>query len=199
MIVYVVENLINGKKYVGSTTLGLASRKRAHLNGYHKNHKAIYDDVVKYGKDAFSFSVIVSCASYEEMQKQEMIWINKLDTVRSGYNKIVSSQGKKPHIFSETMRRIRTGSNHTKKTKDKISKTKTGVSIWPNGRPKTLMNKIIKASSEVRSIRIKCLNNGKIYKNAGEAAEDLGLKRTSIYSVVNGSRNSCYGYKFIAA
>lgn len=198
MFVYVMTNTVTGKKYVGSTTRSVHERKRAHLKGYHKSHQNMFADVLKYGADAFTCEILSTHTDYESMQASEKFWITKLDSINSGYNKITSSQGRKPQGFSESIRRSKTGRRNTEECKKRMSEGRKGQpSVWKDGVPKWLHRKMLAGSSEKRSIKIKCLNNEKIYKNAGEAASDLGLKRHSIYSVVDGRVPSLFGYKFV--
>lgn len=46
------------------------------------------------------------------------------------------------------------------------------------------------------SKQIICLNNGKVYKSAREAAKDLCLQYSKISLVLNGKRNHTKGYRF---
>jgi len=196
MLVYLIENTINKKKYVGSTTTSLPSRRRAHLNGYNKNHRPIYEDVKKYGESAFKFSVLSTHNSYEDMRDSEIRFILKLKTIERGYNKIASSQGKKPDYFGEIVRKNKTGFKHSAKSKKRISDSKRGVSIWPNGRPRRDMINAVQKSADIRSRQIICINNNKKYKNASDAANDLGLTSSAVYHVAKGRRKATKGYSF---
>ena len=44
--------------------------------------------------------------------------------------------------------------------------------------------------------RVKCLTNGRIYKSAKEASEDLGVPSSRIGEICRGSRKSVKGYVF---
>jgi group I intron endonuclease len=68
MIVYLIENLINGKKYVGMDT----NNNPKYLGSGILITKAIK----KYGKENFKKSVLEYCFSIEELEVKETWWIN---------------------------------------------------------------------------------------------------------------------------
>lgn len=48
----------------------------------------------------------------------------------------------------------------------------------------------------MQRVRVKCLNNGKVYNSITEASEDLGIEGKYISRVALGQRNHTFGYKF---
>lgn len=83
--IYIIENLINGKVYVGQTSK-LDDRRKAHLGGW-SQPPAIAAAIRKYGKENFDFSIIQSCSSLEELNTQEIYWIAELGCLApNGYN-----------------------------------------------------------------------------------------------------------------
>lgn len=91
--VYCFENLINGKKYIGSTIIDPKIRYRQHIyNSTHENDRhykyPLYCAFRKYGIDNFSFTVLESLdCTEEEIRKIEHDYIVKYDTVvPNGYN-----------------------------------------------------------------------------------------------------------------
>lgn len=89
-IIYVVTNLINGKRYVGQTIKGLDERKRQHLKdakiAYH--NAPLYKAMRKYGTDAFSWEIQDYAFSREELNQKEIFYIQKYDSLchGNGYN-----------------------------------------------------------------------------------------------------------------
>jgi group I intron endonuclease len=141
MVIYKVENLINGKLYIGKTSLSLDIRKSQHLKDASKNiskttfHKAIR----KYGKENFKFSIIRFCFSNEELNEKERYYIKKYNTmVPNGYNltpggdgvpKGTPSPNKGKHASEEQKEKQRiamTGKKQSKETCEKISLAQTG-------------------------------------------------------------------------
>lgn len=83
--IYVVENDINDKLYIGQT-INPHVRWKAHM------HKVLHTSVVnkaikKYGVNHFDFVLLEACPSVEELNKREVYWIESLGTLApDGYN-----------------------------------------------------------------------------------------------------------------
>lgn len=88
MIVYLIENTVNGKKYVGITTVNLTWRWKEHLSdARHNSSLAIHCAIRKYGSESFKLSILQECNSRDELDQAEISWIKKLDTFsKNGYN-----------------------------------------------------------------------------------------------------------------
>lgn len=149
--IYVIENKINHKKYVGQT-IDPKNRWKAHKNDDMKNPKCLIGLAFKkYGIENFSFSVIEECEN-ENMSEREIYWIKKLNTCVKekdswGYNfthggeclygeenpfygKTHSAETR--HVLSEKAKqRIGElnpffGRQHTEESKKKIAKANNG-------------------------------------------------------------------------
>ena len=99
MIVYKIENLINGKIYVGRTVKKLNVRMSQHKN---TTKTLIGRAIQKYGWENFRAEIIEECSSFEELVEREVYWIKKLNSkVPNGYNIIdCSSNGSLPKVTS---------------------------------------------------------------------------------------------------
>lgn len=74
MIIYLIENLVNGKKYVGMDT---------HNNPkYLGSGTLIMKAVKKYGKENFKKSILEYCSSIEELEIKETWWINHFNALK---------------------------------------------------------------------------------------------------------------------
>lgn len=107
--IYKTTNLYNGKIYVGQ-------HKSSKFNPNYYGSGVRFTNVFnKYGKESFVCELLEKCYSEDELNEKEQYWISKLDATNRdiGYN--LMSGGYK----------IR-GIKHSKETKLKISKTKTG-------------------------------------------------------------------------
>ena len=87
--VYIIENVINHKKYIGSSK-NLKKRKLCHFNNLRKNkHCTCHLQLAfnKYGEESFEFRAILYCEESEllEMERQAFILYNCCDR-RYGYN-----------------------------------------------------------------------------------------------------------------
>lgn len=121
--IYSISNKRNGKVYIGSA-VNLRQRFFKHRHDLRKgNHHSIklQNAWNKYGPDAFSFDVIETINDKENLASREQFWIDQLKAAtRANYNIL-------PTAYS------RLGSKHTKKTKAKISKSRTGITpIYSN-------------------------------------------------------------------
>lgn len=101
-VVYCVEHIATGKKYVGQTRthrenhgryrpFGAEGRFRAHLseakcNTKHKTGHLLGVEIRLYGADAFRVSTLEIC-DLELLDEREVYWISEMDTVYpNGYN-----------------------------------------------------------------------------------------------------------------
>lgn len=92
MYIYQIENLINHKKYIGSTNNPIR-RKREHFTAakctsYTSYNYPLQRAIRKYGEENFLFSVIEEC-TIEEVAKKEQDYIIRLNTLTNtgnGYN-----------------------------------------------------------------------------------------------------------------
>jgi group I intron endonuclease len=113
--IYIYENLINGKVYIGQT---IDLKRRDYLHIYDgKNSMHIDRSINKYGRDNFSLNVITSSDSQEAADEDEKYWITRARELlgrESVYN--ITDGGE--HIMS--------GRKHTQEAKEKISKANKG-------------------------------------------------------------------------
>jgi len=61
MIIYIIQNKINNKCYVGLTVTTLKNRKRSHISSLNKNkhgNKYLQRSWNKYGKECFKFKLL---------------------------------------------------------------------------------------------------------------------------------------------
>ena len=110
--IYIIENDINNKLYVGRT-LDLKKRERVHFSKSSRTW-GIKSAVEKYGGDHFDFIVLESCASEEELNNREAYWIRELNTLSPfGYNLKEGGKSGKP----------------TKEVRRKLSQAHKGVKL----------------------------------------------------------------------
>jgi len=88
MIVYLITNKINGKRYVGQTVqlLNVRWSKHCHVSNANKGMLIVHA-IQKYGRDSFEIKVLSKCSSLEEMNYRERYYIKLLKTSSpNGYN-----------------------------------------------------------------------------------------------------------------
>lgn len=219
MVIYLVENLINGKKYVGMDT---------HNNPkYLGSGTLIIKAIQKYGKENFKKSILEYCSSIEELEVRETWWINYFnaleredfynleDNRKRGINpfanktpeelKIISNKirseernkkiGKanskpKPKGFGEKIKKIHQGSKKSEETKQSISKAFKG---------RTSPNKGNKWDEEQKKQLGKPIiqydvegNFIKEWYSTQEAQSKLKIK--GIYNNLKGRTKTCNGF-----
>ena len=149
MFIYVVENLINHKKYVGFHSTD-------NLNdGYMGSGIALKRAIKKYGLENFNRFILEEC-DFSNWQERERFWIKELKTFGEGYNLTIGGDGSLGLVLSE-------------ETKSKISMANKGREISEEHRKKLskykhiAWNKGLKGWCSPELIeKIKLANTGKI-------------------------------------
>lgn len=106
MIVYIA-TFPNGKVYVGATTIGLTTRKAAHLRAARIGVKnKFYNAVRKYGSESIVWSVHSEHSNTEDMFATEQYLIETLRSQSEGYNTTIGGEGNPGRIRSDEERSI---------------------------------------------------------------------------------------------
>jgi len=127
--IYCIENLVNGKRYIGQ---GLDAKKRMHF--YHRNSHALRRAIDKYGEENFKRYILVYCEEWELHRLEiEAIKVYHSHVSDNGYN--ISFGGSAPmrgrKHSDESIAKIKENSSNTGKplseeTRKKISDAQTG-------------------------------------------------------------------------
>ena len=185
-IIYKIENLVNGKVYIGQTTKGFDKRYRGHgIEGVYKYHKSkfesndnynkhLYNAIEKYGFENFKVYEQFDIAfSKIELDIKEKVYITLYNSTNKEYgynNKEGGANGK-----------------HTEETKRKISQAQLQEKNHMYGK----VGKENHASKPIID-----LVDDIVYDSANIAAKELGLSASHICSVARGERGSCGGHVF---
>lgn len=136
MYIYLLRNKINGKFYVGQTTMPPDRRLAEHkYRGEHPKYhhlSAIASAIHKYGWEAFDQHVLEVCQTVDELNEAEDFWIKKYDSLApNGYNLRHGggSKGKVSDATKEKMRQAQLGKRHTPETRSKMGKNRIGVPL----------------------------------------------------------------------
>lgn len=117
MLIYLITNKINGKKYVGLTARTLEERWLEHVASRNKARRwRVHDAIRKYGPDNFEMVIIEEC-SPEVAIDREAHWIAHHNSFRFGYNLNPGGRG----VLA-----------HTEETKAKLSRA--AKRLWEQGR-----------------------------------------------------------------
>lgn len=89
-LLYVIENSVNDKKYVGITTTSLNTRFYLHKAAARKSKSKtskLYNAIKKLGEDNFAIRLLRDDASsIDELLDQEVAAIKEMQTIKKGYN-----------------------------------------------------------------------------------------------------------------
>lgn len=164
MIVYLITNKINHKKYIGKTILPLTRRFQNHINKSTKGSLTYFHRAIrKYGKEHFTCEILDRATSLEELNQKEMIWIK---TIAPEYNMTVGGDGgdtsKSPNYIEGMKHRDLSGSKN---------------GMWGTKRhiPEEQLNKAHARAWEANKCPVIC--EGVTYASVGEAQKQYpGIK-----------------------
>jgi group I intron endonuclease len=132
--IYKIENLINGKIYIGQTTLNPNRRKQLHYYHLNKNihgNRHLQYAFNKYGESHFKFIVINYATNQKMLDTLEINYINLYDCLNQnkGYN--LKHGGKNAKLSEETRKKMSVsasgennhfyGKKHSKESLQKMS------------------------------------------------------------------------------
>lgn len=166
--IYQIQNLVNGKVYIGSTT-NFVARKYQHLRALRANNlknKKLQNAFNKYGEQNFEFSVIEYIENINNLIKYEQYYIDTYDCVKNGYNvrqKAETNRGCKFGPLSDERKLIISTANKGKKRKPLTKETLCKMSKAQTGRK----------HSEETKLKISKSNQGKIHSE--ETKHKIGV------------------------
>lgn len=196
--IYLVENLINGKKYVGfHSTYDVNDL-------YFGSGTYIKKAIKKYRKKNFKKSILEFC-NEDNWKDREKFWIDKMDTkFPRGYNFTNGGKGGEGKIFSEESkikmsktRKERSlaigknngmfGNTHTKESRLKISRKRIedGIAAGKNN-----------GRFDKKTYRFINQKTGEIFEGYKfDLAKKIGSLSCHLNAVINGSRNHHKNWK----
>lgn len=174
-----ITNKLNNKKYIGQT-VDFETRMRQHKNAYCSRYRdklymqLVDKDIIEYGEENFTFDIIDTATTVEELNEKERYYISRYKTHIShgGYNVKWGGKG---------------GGKHATETKKKIGDSQRGELNHMYG---------IRGEDNPSSKRVKDIFNNTIYASATDASEKLGLQLTKVCACARGDRISVGGYVF---
>ena len=187
---YVAENKLNGKRYVGITGRSILRRWTEHMSHakFSHNKGIFYKAIRKYGPKGFNVYEADFADSLEDAKKLEIKVISEL---QPEYNSTYGGDGRLGGIMSEETKQklkkihagntYRLGKSHTQETREKLKEAAyKHFDKWKEHAikgPATLAKKVI------------CLDDGKIYASASEAARFYNVTKSALIELCLGKRN----------
>lgn len=207
--VYRIQNIRNGKFYIGSTNINFNRRWQQHINQLNGNkhyNRYLSNAWTKYGEESFIFGIIEYCEEGSVLEREQFY----IDTLKPQYNlspTAGSCKGIKHEPYSEerkqqisntlkkgfTSGRIKhpmQGLKHNRESKSKMSSSKQGNSIRKENPTYIDILQIDIATNKVIAQHL----------NAGNAAEAIGLSRkpngSKIIRACRETYRTAFGYKW---
>lgn len=102
--IYKIENLINGKIYIGQA-VDVYRRMKKHIwdNCKGGNNPVLTEDMNTYGAENFSYELLCECLP-DELYDLEKLYIKKYDSYNNGYNLTIGGAGNNGWRISDEMR-----------------------------------------------------------------------------------------------
>jgi group I intron endonuclease len=129
MIIYKVENLINGKVYIGKTIKSLNRRKTEHYSAVKQGSQYVFHKALrKYNENIFDWSIIATAKSEKELLEIEKFFISQYKKEKVLYNMTDGGDGISgyKHTNEAKNKMSRKDSTHSKETKKIMSEKHKG-------------------------------------------------------------------------
>lgn len=195
MIIYKITNNINGKMYIGLTSVSLRERWTNHKSNCRNPAKytsALYSAMRKYGVDNFSIEQIDSAGTLESLNLLEIHYIAKFDTISpKGYN--LDNGGGSQNCHPETRakisaslkgRPIKNRMNGAPKGRPVSQERRERISATMTGQPQPWKYKAVIDS------------NGAEYESVNACAKALKVNRVTISGLIKSAKQGSMGLSF---
>lgn len=190
-VVYAHVNKINGKMYIGQTK---SVQDRWVPSGYYHCVK-FYRAIQKYGWENFEHIILADNLTQEEANIQESYYIEKYNTIETGYN--LSGGGNNKVRLDESSRKKLSDKSYALWQQDEFKNKQhdARISYWnsPAGleRKEKLAHAVESIEGFYRTTKIRCITTNQIFNSIKEAQECFGIKHHSgIVNCCRGKRKS---------
>lgn len=178
--VYMHENKINNKKYIGITRTN--PQTRWGKNGYnYRRNVLFYRAIQKYGWYMFRHEILYTHLTKEEACEfeKDLIKIYKTNDPKYGYN--INLGGEGTNSISE-------------ETRKKLSESHKGKVAWNKGKKNIYSEETKRKMGASRSKTIICIETNIIYPSICEASRQTKIDRSCIGLVCEGKRKTAGKY-----
>lgn len=192
--IYIVENLIDGKAYIGQS-VDMQRRLHDHFVG-RKSNIILQRAILKYGIECFSFRFLEILPNDSTILTTcEQKWIDYYRSLNMSYNICPVAESVKGRITTEQARKnmslAQTGKKYSQETRNKIRNSKLG---------KSNNMELLRSFNEERKKPIYALNilSGEefIFNSRNDASRILLCNVAAIWNVLRGKYKQANGYIF---
>lgn len=195
--VYMHKNKLNGKIYVGLTSM-IPEERWSNGKGYHTGHFRYAID--KYGWDNFEHIILKDNPTKTEASYWERYYIQQYNSTDRNYGYNISLGGH-PQT-EETRRKISEnhggfdGRKHTKESKLKMNKSSSGENHPNFGKhhSKQLKIKLSKSALKNRGRLFLCVELNKVFDNLNDVYLETTCHKGSIVQCCQGKQKQSKGY-----
>ena len=187
--VYVHQNKINGKMYIGITSVSLNKRFERNGTGYRNHNIKFWRAIQKYGWGNFEHILIASNLTEKEANNMEALLINKLDTIHNGYN--CREGGKAGKLSDETKQIIK-----EKRAKQVINYDAVMRAAEKNKGIKRTeeFKKAVKEAKRPFMKKVLCIETEEMFESITAASKSLNMTKSFVSQVCNRVVSSAHGY-----
>jgi len=179
-LIYMIENKLNGKKYVGKSS-NPALRRLAHFTKSHNIH--LQRAIGKYGIENFEFLILQEGLDDYSVDAAEKAHISEQKAFTDGYNLTPGGEGGNTLLDREV----------AKKHSDATSKAKLGKTRKPfTAEHKQKLAKTLVLNNKLRAKPV--LVEGQTFESQSAASRALGIGQTTINYRLNAGAP---GYKYL--
>ena len=187
-VVYVHQNKVNGKRYIGITnnTVKRWCGKGKHYEGC----PHFFNAIQKYGWDNFTHEVIERGLTLEEANERERFYIAKYKSTEKAHGYNITTGGD----HAPTM----LGKHHSEETKAKMRKAALGrvISVEQRKRHSEAMKGKLVGEKNHMSKAVRCVTTGEVFESQQIAARVKGVQQSKICLCCQGKRSHTHGLKW---
>lgn len=172
MFVYVIENTVNAKRYVGKSAQPAKRWTQHRINARNGVDSILYRAMRKHGEENFEFCVVECCESEEASYERECAWIAKLQTHGDrGYNATPGGEG---IIVTDELRAKWSEQRKGVTQKPEVVAKRAGGNR-SNGKRQATLEKVRAAFDPDLSLRELAIKLGLSFGTVQGALRELGL------------------------
>lgn len=185
-IIYKLTNTVNGLVYIGQHSTNKLN------DGYMGSGLKIREAIRKYGKHQFRKEILALCDTKEELDELEIFFISIYNSTQNGYNIAKGGRGQlgiSPSVearrkASISRRKFYAENPDVRVKLSKLASMRVGALNPFYGKTLTQEHiskltesriKAISGTNNPSARAVRCVETGKIYNLAKDAAEDVGL------------------------